>query len=152
MTADPVDCSLHRAKFRTVPHLSGKALTPPRRWPPGSPRAPAPGDALPAPCRAQTGQQEQFRVGLGQASCRLPLGFSSQRYERYTRPAFDLEAEQAVLGAFLIRQRRVASYPRDLQTFGHVEAGGFAYYLDLENGRRRCMRRMLCRRAKLSSL
>jgi replicative DNA helicase len=31
----------------------------------------------------------------------------------------------------------------------HVEAGGFVYYLDLENGRRRFMRRMLCRHAKL---
>ncbi len=29
----------------------------------------------------------------------------------------------------------------------HAEAGGFVYYLDLENGRRRFMRRMLCRRA-----
>jgi replicative DNA helicase len=31
----------------------------------------------------------------------------------------------------------------------HAEAGGFVYYLDLENGRRRFMRRMLCRRAQL---
>ena len=31
----------------------------------------------------------------------------------------------------------------------HVEAGGVVYYLDLENGRRRFMRRMLCRHAKL---
>jgi hypothetical protein len=31
----------------------------------------------------------------------------------------------------------------------HAEAGGFVYYLDLENGRRRFIRRMLCRRARL---
>ncbi|WP_248353470.1 DnaB helicase C-terminal domain-containing protein [Anaeromyxobacter oryzae] len=31
----------------------------------------------------------------------------------------------------------------------HVAAGGFTYYLDLENGRRRHLRRILCRRAKL---
>ncbi len=31
----------------------------------------------------------------------------------------------------------------------HAEAGGFVYYLDLENGRRRFVRRMLCRRAQL---
>jgi replicative DNA helicase len=31
----------------------------------------------------------------------------------------------------------------------HAEAGGFVYYLDLENGRRRFIRRMLCRRAQL---
>jgi replicative DNA helicase len=31
----------------------------------------------------------------------------------------------------------------------HVDAGGFVYYLDLENGRRRFLRRMLCRRAGL---
>lgn len=33
----------------------------------------------------------------------------------------------------------------------HVESGGFAYYLDLENGRRRFMRRLLCRRSRLGS-
>src|SRR5262249_19985110 len=31
----------------------------------------------------------------------------------------------------------------------HVEAGGVAYVLDLENGRRRVLRQILCRRAKL---
>jgi replicative DNA helicase len=31
----------------------------------------------------------------------------------------------------------------------HVEAGGFVYYLDLENGCRRFLRRLLCRRARL---
>jgi KaiC/GvpD/RAD55 family RecA-like ATPase len=31
----------------------------------------------------------------------------------------------------------------------HAEAGGFVYYLDLENGRRHFMRRMLCRHAHL---
>ena len=31
----------------------------------------------------------------------------------------------------------------------HAEAGGFVYYLDLENGRRRFLRRLLCRRARL---
>jgi replicative DNA helicase len=31
----------------------------------------------------------------------------------------------------------------------HAEAGGFVYYVDLENGRRRFVRRMLCRRAQL---
>jgi hypothetical protein len=31
----------------------------------------------------------------------------------------------------------------------HAEGGGFVYYLDLENGRRRFLRRLLCRRARL---
>jgi KaiC/GvpD/RAD55 family RecA-like ATPase len=31
----------------------------------------------------------------------------------------------------------------------HAEAGGAVFYLDLENGRRRFLRRMLCRRARL---
>ncbi len=31
----------------------------------------------------------------------------------------------------------------------HVEAGGVVYYLDLENGRKRFLRRLLCRRAQL---
>jgi replicative DNA helicase len=31
----------------------------------------------------------------------------------------------------------------------HVEAGGVVYYLDLENGRRRFLRQLLCRRAEL---
>jgi replicative DNA helicase len=34
----------------------------------------------------------------------------------------------------------------------HVEAGGVAYYLDLENGRLRFLRRLLCRRAQIASL
>jgi len=33
----------------------------------------------------------------------------------------------------------------------HVEAGGFVYYVDLENGRRRFVRRLLCRRARLGA-
>jgi hypothetical protein len=34
----------------------------------------------------------------------------------------------------------------------HVDAGGFVYYLDLENGCRRFLRRMLCRRAGLGGV
>jgi len=33
----------------------------------------------------------------------------------------------------------------------HVEGGGFVYYLDLENGRRRFVRRLLCRRSRLGA-
>jgi len=34
----------------------------------------------------------------------------------------------------------------------HAETGGFVYYLDLENGRRRFIRRLLCRHARLGAV